>query len=144
MMVPQRVVADRGCDEVAGDQDGTLVDQLIEGMLTVGAGLAPYYRTGRPVYRFPVPIHALAVAFHIALLKISGKTVHILIVWQDGFRLRAEEVGIPESDQGHRHRDILFERGRAEMMVGRMRPAQQLLKMVITDGQDDGKTDGAP
>jgi hypothetical protein len=28
-------------DEVAGDQPGALVDQLVEGVLAVGAGLAP-------------------------------------------------------------------------------------------------------
>ena len=33
-------------DEVAGDQPRALMNQLIEGMLTVGAGFAPVDRTG--------------------------------------------------------------------------------------------------
>ena len=39
-----------GGQEIAGDQLGALVDQLVEGMLPVGAGLAPDHRAGGVVH----------------------------------------------------------------------------------------------
>ena len=41
MVVAERVVVSHGGEEVARDQLGALVDQLVEGVLAVGAGLAP-------------------------------------------------------------------------------------------------------
>ena len=46
LVVAQRVLALGGGQEVAGDQLGALVDQLVEGVLAVGAGLAPDDRAG--------------------------------------------------------------------------------------------------
>ena len=44
--LPDVVVGlDRG-DEVAGDEAGSLVDELVEGVLAVGAGLTPNDRAG--------------------------------------------------------------------------------------------------
>ena len=48
VVIAQRVVALAKADEVAGDQLGALVDELVEGVLPVGAGLAPDDRSGLP------------------------------------------------------------------------------------------------
>ena len=45
VMPAQRVERLREADEVAGDKLGALVDQLVEGMLSVGARLAPVDRS---------------------------------------------------------------------------------------------------
>jgi hypothetical protein len=52
-------------DEVAGDEAGALVDELVEAVLAVGAGLAPVDRT-----RFG--IHMGAIEFHIRIALISA------------------------------------------------------------------------
>ena len=54
LVVERRLVADGGDHELAGDDLGALVDQLVEGVLAVGAGLAPDHRAGggrRPASR---------------------------------------------------------------------------------------------
>ena len=62
-------------DEVAGDEPRALVDQLVEGVLAVGAGLAPVDRPGVVVHRRAVERDVLAVALHGELLEIGGKAL---------------------------------------------------------------------
>ncbi len=59
---------------------------------------------------FAVAIDGFAVAFHVALLKIGRKTMHVLIIGQNGFRLGAEEIVVPDADQGQHDRNIFFKR----------------------------------
>src|ERR1700753_326526 len=117
MMVPYRIVTDRRSDKVTGDQHLALVDQLVKSMLPIGSRFPPHNRPRRPTCRITVAVDAFAIAFHIALLKIGGKTVHILIIRKDRFRLRTEEVRIPEPDQRHGNGYVLFERGCLKMKV---------------------------
>ena len=51
VMAAERVERFDEGDEVAGDQPRALVDQLVEGVLAVGAGLAPVDRAGVVVDR---------------------------------------------------------------------------------------------
>src|ERR1700677_2307933 len=144
MMVADGIMADGRRYKVAGDDNGTLVDQLIKSMLAVRSRFTPDYRPRGPGDGLSVPVDVLPIAFHISLLEISRKTVHILIIGQNGFRLCAEEVGVPKPDEGHRHWDILFERSIPEVKVGLMRSLQQGLEVVVTDGEGNRQTDGAP
>ncbi len=66
---------DRG-EEIAGDEFRALVDQLIEGVLAVGAGLAPDDGAGGIIDGLAVAVGAFAVGFHVALLKIGGEAMH--------------------------------------------------------------------
>ena len=72
--------------ELEGNDAGALVDELEEGMLAVGAGLAPHHRPRLFLDRCPVAGDALAVRFHIELLEIGGKPRQPLIVGNDGPR----------------------------------------------------------
>jgi hypothetical protein len=56
MVVTDRVVADGRRQEVAGDQLGALVDQLVEGVLAVGTRLTPDDGAGLVVNRLAVAI----------------------------------------------------------------------------------------
>ena len=51
VMVAQRILAVDGGDEVRGDHLGPLVDELVEGVLAVGAGLAPDHGAGGVFHR---------------------------------------------------------------------------------------------
>lgn len=82
------------------------MDQLIEGVLTVSAGLTPDDRASRKVNLFATLCHALAIALHVTLLEVSGETVQILIVRQQCVRLRTVEVGVPDAHQSQDNRGL--------------------------------------
>src|SRR5512146_1642465 len=104
--------------EVRGHKFGSLMDQLIEGVLSIGSWFAPDDRSGGVVGN-PVAaaIHALAVALHLALLEVGREAVHILIVGQDSHGLRAKEVVVPDPDQAQNDRQVLLKRRGAKMLV---------------------------
>ena len=85
-------------EEIAGDELGALVDELIEGVLPIGAGFAPDNRAGAPSDGFTISIYAFAVAFHIPLLKVGGKAVKVLVVGEDGVSLSVVELVLPDAE----------------------------------------------
>ena len=80
------------------------MDQLIEGVLAVGAGLAPDDRPGRVVDALAVAPDGFAVALHVALLEIGREAVKMLVVRQHGMARRAEEIVVPDPDQAEQRR----------------------------------------
>ena len=142
MVVADWVVALRRGQKVARDELGALVNQLIEGMLAVGAGLPPNHGAGLIIHPQPIFGNALAIAFHIALLEIVSKTLHGLVVGKNGVRLCVKEIVVPNAQERHDDRDILGKRSGAKIVINGVRPAQQGLKIVHADVDGDGKTDG--
>ncbi len=55
-------------DEVAGNQFGTLVNELVEGVLAVGTRLSPDNGSGLIVYHPPFQVNMFSIALHIELL----------------------------------------------------------------------------
>src|SRR5206468_9153347 len=80
VMMPDRVVGFDGSDKVARDQLRALMDELIEGVLSVRARFTPEDGAGRDVYRLAVTVDVLAVTLHVTLLKVCGEPVHVLII----------------------------------------------------------------
>src|SRR6476619_7599114 len=107
-MLTHRVMRKHRRYKITWNQGGALVYQLIKGMLAVSAWLSPDNRARGPSYLLPVAIHMLAIALHITLLKIRRKTMHVLIVRKYGFRLNPEEINVPQADERHQYRNILF------------------------------------
>ena len=101
VMAAERIERFDEGDEVAGDEPRALVDQLVEGMLAVGAGLAPVDRAGVVVDVGAVERDVLAVALHRELLQVGGEALEVLLVGQNGDGLGAEEVGVPDGEQAH-------------------------------------------
>lgn len=50
LAVADGIVGLRGSDKICGDDAGALVDELVEGVLAVGTGLAPNDRSGAVVH----------------------------------------------------------------------------------------------
>lgn len=75
-----RVVSLRGGDEIARNEPRALVNELIEGVLSVSAGLAPDDRAGRVADLLPAARYVLSVALHIALLEVRGESMQVLII----------------------------------------------------------------
>ena len=84
VMVAQGIVAFRRGDEIGGDTPRSLVDQLVKGVLAVGARLAEQYRPGGGLDGGAVEGDALAVALHVQLLQVGWKTPEVLIIRQHG------------------------------------------------------------
>src|SRR6266702_7109639 len=125
-MLAERIERLAEADEIAGDQLCALVNELVEGMLPVGAGLAPDDRPRLIVDGSALQVDMLAVAFHIELLQIGAQVLEILIVRQDRHRLGSEEVIIPESDQAQQDRQVLLKGGCAEVLIHSMEAAEHL------------------
>ncbi len=70
--------------------------------------------------------HGLAVALHVELLQVVGKLGQVVVVGEDGLGLGAEEVVVPDPDQAQEHREVLLERGGAEVVVDGMEPVEHL------------------
>ena len=60
-------------DEVTRDQFGPLVDELVEGMLTVGSRLPPDNGSGLIVHPPAFQVDVLPVALHVELLEVGGQ-----------------------------------------------------------------------
>ncbi len=144
MVITYWVVADSRGQEIAGNKLGALVDELVKGVLPVGARLTPDHRPGLVGDGVPVPVHIFAVALHVALLEISREAVHVLVVGQDCLRLGTKEIDVPDPDQGQQHRDVLLAGHFPEMLVHGMGSLQQLHVPVEPDGAGNGKPDGRP
>src|SRR5690606_40434067 len=82
-------------DEIGGYEPGALVQQLVEGVLAVGARLAPEDLPGGGGDGGAVGAHGLAVGFHRQLLQVGGKTGEIVRIGQHRPGFRAEEVRVP-------------------------------------------------
>ena len=76
------------------------MEQLVEGVLAVGARLAPDDLAGGDVDRRAVAGHRLAVGLHAQLLQVGGEAGQVLRVGQDRLGLRAEEVDVPDARSG--------------------------------------------
>ena len=129
---PQRTAE---ADEVAGHQPRALVQQLVERVLAVGAGLAPVHRAGRVVDRLAPGGDRLAVALHRQLLQVGREALEVVGVRQDRLGRRAEEVGVPDRDQAEQHRQVAGHRRGAEMHVHGVEAVQHGAELLRADRQ---------
>jgi len=83
-------------DEVARNELGPLMKQLIERVLAIGARFAPKDRPSLIVNWIALQRYVLAVALHGQLLEIGWEALQVLFVWQDCDRLRVEKVVVPD------------------------------------------------
>ena len=74
VMTAERVEGFGEGDEVAGDEAGALVDELVEAVLAVGAGFAPVDRTCFGIHMIAIEFHMLAIALHGELLEVGSFT----------------------------------------------------------------------
>ena len=130
------------CDEVAGDEPGSLMNQLVEGMLAVGSRLAPVNRAGIVVDVGPIDGHMFAVALHRQLLQIGRKPFQVLFVRQDGYGLRSKKIAVPHRQQSHQYRQVALKGGGAEVLVHLVEPIKHGMEVFRSDGQHRRETDG--
>ena len=139
VMVAHLVVAVGRSDEVARNHLGALVDQLVEGVLAVGARFAPEDRAGLVVHALRVTIDGLAGGFHVRLLEVGGEAVQVLVVREHRVAGSAEEVVVPHADEGEDNRHVLVGRGGLEMLIHLVGALMELHVVFKTDAESDGK-----
>ena len=129
-------------DEVRRDEPRALMEQLIEGMLAVGARFAPEDLPGLVVDARPVEPHRLAVRLHRQLLQVGGEPRQPLAVGEHGVRLGAEEVDIPEVQQSLDDGQALIKGCLEEVLVHGAKPRQHLGEGVLPDRDHQREADG--
>ena len=129
-------------DEVAGDEAGALVDELVEAVLAVGAGLAPVDGAGLGFDVLAVEGDVLAVGLHGELLEVGGEALEVLLVGEDGDGLGVEEVGVPDGEQAEERGEVLLEGRGAEVDVHRVEAGEHGAEVVGADGDHGAEADG--
>src|SRR5215467_9475736 len=95
-------------DQITGDQFCSLVDQLVEGVLSVSSGLAPNDRPGLIADGLSIQVYVLAVTFHLKLLKIGRKAFEVVGILHYNDTLPTEKVVVPDGQQAHQCRQVLL------------------------------------
>ena len=129
-------------DEVGRDELGALVDQLVEGVLAVGARFAPEDLAGLGGDGGAVPTHGLAVGLHGQLLQVGREAVQVLVVRQHGVGGDLEEVAVPDVQHTEQHHDVLLERGVGEVLIDLVEAVQELLETSRAEDHGQGGADG--
>ena len=129
-------------NEVGRNHHSALVQQLVEGMLAVGAGLAPEDLTGIGGHSTAVPADVLAVGLHGELLQVGREAVQILAVRKHGVALGTEEVDVPDVEQAHQRDGVALERRVAEVLVDGMEALEELLEALGAEHDDQRQAHG--
>ena len=131
-------------DEVRRDEAGALVHELEEGVLAIGARLAPVdFTSGRGGNRGAIAAHGLAIGFHGQLLQVGREAAEVLGVGQHGVGLGAEEVGVPDTEEAHERRDIFLQWRGAEVLVHGVEALEEAHEVHRANGAHEGQADGA-
>src|ERR1700739_1509770 len=117
MLMAKRIKRLREGDKVTRNEPRTLMDQLIERVLTVGARLAPKDRARGIVNISSIDRDVLSVALHGQLLQVGWESLEVLIVRQHRNRLSAKKIVVPDAEKPCENRKILLEGRGAEMLI---------------------------
>ena len=83
------------------------MQQLIEGVLTIGARLAENHGAGGVVHRLAEAVDGFTVALHVQLLKMGRKTAQSLRVWKNRGGGIAQHIALVNANQSIQHGGIL-------------------------------------
>ena len=144
LVVLDGVVRLGGEDEVGGDELGALVEELVERVLCVGGGLTKEDGTGGVLDVVAATGDGLAVGLHGKLLEVSRETVQVLVEGRDKVGLGAEEVRVPDAQKTTEDGDVLLEGSLLEVLVHGVATSKEVVEVVVTNVQADGKTNGTP
>mmetsp|Transcript_40401 Transcript_40401/g.72796 ORF Transcript_40401/g.72796 Transcript_40401/m.72796 type:complete len:592 (+) Transcript_40401:163-1938(+) len=138
------VVCFDGCEEIAGNDLRSLVDELVEGMLSVRSGLSPDDGPSLDIDPIAFFVDGLSITFHVGLLEVSRESMHVLIVRQDGQTLCLMEVIVPNTDQCQSQWQVVLGIGSQKVLIYGMRSCMHFHPIVKSQRQGDGSTNGRP
>src|SRR5215813_1065644 len=140
-MTAQRIERFGESDEVARNELGSLMNQLVERVLPVRSRLAPINRTGLIGDLGTVDPYVLAVTLHRQLLQVSRESLQVLFVRQDSDSLGPKEVVVPNGQKSHQHRQIAFKRRRSEMLIHLVKAGEHVAEIIRANGDHCRKPD---
>ena len=143
VVVGDGVVRLAEADEVAGDEVRALVDELVDGVLSVRAGLAPLDGAGGVRDGLAVLRDGLAVGLHVQLLQVGGQAAEVLVVGQDGVGLCVVAVRVEDAEEGKDDGQVAVELRRAEVLVHLPVALEKLSEVGGADGDHQREADGA-
>ena len=117
------------------------MDQLVEGMLTVGAGFSPENLTGVVEDRRSIAANGLTIGLHGELLEVGGETVQVLRIREHCVGISAQEVRVPDVEQSHDQREVFLGRCRGEVLIDRAHSAEEFFEVLRADGDCQRGTD---
>src|SRR5215510_1098838 len=129
-------------DKITRDEAGALMDQLVEGVLAIGARLTPVDGASLVVDRAAIECDVFAIALHGKLLQIRREALQVLLIWQDRYGLGAEEVVVPYTQEPQEHRQVALEGGSAEVLVHLVKTVEHGGEMLRADGQHSRQANG--
>lgn len=129
--------------------DPTLMHELVETMLTVGARLTEDNRAGLNTLGVSGSGNAdsLAIALHINLLNMGRESKQSLAVRKDSARLVSSNVRVVEAEKTHKHRNVLGHVSLVDaLLIHGMHTIEEAANVVVAveerQGQDtDGRAD---
>ena len=133
-----------GGQEIARDGLSSLVDELVESVLSVGSGLSPDYGAGLDLCSLSFLGDVLSVGLHVSLLEVGSEAVHVLVVGEDGNGLGLVEIVVPQADQAERHGQVLGALSIEKVLINGVGTGVHFHPVVETDGKGDGGSDGGP
>ena len=86
-------------DELQGNDVGSLMKQLVEGVLAVGTGLAEENGAGRVAYGLAEAVNGLTVGLHVSLLQVCREAAEGLRIRQNCGCREAKHVSLVYADQ---------------------------------------------
>ena len=113
----------------------TLVQELIEGVLPVGAGFTEDNGAGRVVDRLAKAVDMLAVGFHIELLQMCREAAERLGIRQHRSGRVAQNVAFVHADERIEHGGIFQEFGFLRRQIRLMRAVKKSGKHRRSEGQ---------
>ena len=137
VVIRERVMGDSRSDEIARYHFGSLVDQLVERVLTVSAWFTPDNRASLVIHNVTVTVNILTVGLHIALLEVRRETVHILVIRQNRLSFRTKEIVVPDANQRQQYRQVFLGRRGGEMLVHRVCARKQFNEVIKADGENN-------
>ena len=138
----QLVQGSAKANKIAGNQPGSLVNELVEGMLSIGSRLSPDNWPGLIIHLPTFQVNVFSVALHIGLLEVGTQAPKIMVVGQDCHGLRAKEIIVPDANKPQQHREVALKGSGAEMLVHRMKARQHLVKVLGADSDHQRKANG--
>ena len=118
------------------------MEQLVEGVLPVGARLSPHHEAGVHAERPAFASHSLAVRLHLELLEVGREACQVGRVGHHAKRLGTQEARVPDPKETKQDRQVLLERRGGEVDVHVVEASQHLGEVLWSDEQHRRQTDG--
>ena len=116
-----------------------LMQELIEGVLSVRTRLAKQNRACLVVYGFAKAVHRFAVGFHIHLLQMGREAAQRLRIRKQGSRRISEYIALIDSDQCIQHLRVLQRIRLSCQLVLRRHAVKESGKDFRTEGQGQNR-----